>query len=170
MYCKYLTVQCINTVNLCVQCTVHSKPLTVECTVFSVQCIVYIVPCTLCVIQCTRCIVQYTVCIVQCTVFIVQCTVCVVQCTVCGIKYTVYRIHCTVYSVLDAGRKILFVILDLADPVADPVKHILNFKGYHNSVLGSKVTAVLQNWCILPTGGVALERVRACILRSRIVE
>ena len=46
---------------------------------------------------------------------------------------------------------------------------ILNLEGYQNRSIGSKVTAILLNGWNLPTGGVALGRVCACSLRSRLV-
>ena len=41
------------------------------------------------------------------------------------------------------------------------VYDILNPEGHQNSITGSKVTAILVKWYILPIGGVASERVRA---------
>ena len=46
---------------------------------------------------------------------------------------------------------------------------ILNLEGHHNPISGSKVTAILLKGWILPIGGVALGRVCACSLRSRLV-
>ena len=46
---------------------------------------------------------------------------------------------------------------------------ILNPEGHQSCCIGSKVTAILLNEWILPTGGVALGRVCACSLRSRLV-
>ena len=48
-------------------------------------------------------------------------------------------------------------------------KEILNFEGHPNCITGSKVMAILLNRWILPIGGVALGRVCACSLRSRLV-
>ena len=36
---------------------------------------------------------------------------------------------------------------------------IINLEGHLNHCIGSKVTVILQNGCILPTGGVASGRV-----------
>ena len=44
-----------------------------------------------------------------------------------------------------------------------------NLEGDPNCNTGSKVRAIFQNGWILPIGGVALGRVCACSLRSRIV-
>ena len=46
---------------------------------------------------------------------------------------------------------------------------ILNLTGHQNSIIGSKVTAILLNRWVLPVGGVALGKVCACSLRSRLV-
>ena len=46
---------------------------------------------------------------------------------------------------------------------------ILNLKGHQNHNIGSKVTALLLNWLVLPVGGVALGRVCTCSLRMRLV-
>ena len=46
---------------------------------------------------------------------------------------------------------------------------IPNLEGHQNLCIGSKVTAVLLNWWILPTGGVALGRFCVCSLCSRLV-
>ena len=48
-------------------------------------------------------------------------------------------------------------------------KEILNFEGHLNRFIGSKVTANWVNGGILPSGGVASERVCACSLRIRLV-
>ena len=49
------------------------------------------------------------------------------------------------------------------------VQNIRNLEGHLNRFVGSKVTAILVNGGILPSGGVALGRVCACSLRSRLV-
>ena len=49
------------------------------------------------------------------------------------------------------------------------VQENLNFKGHLNRFIGSKVTEILVNGGILPSGGVASRRVCACSLRSRLV-
>ena len=46
---------------------------------------------------------------------------------------------------------------------------IINLDKHLNCFIGSKVTAILMNGGILPTGGVALGRVCACSLCSRLV-
>ena len=46
---------------------------------------------------------------------------------------------------------------------------ILNLEGHQNRFTGSRVTAILLNWLVFPVGGVALGRVCACSLRSRLV-
>ena len=46
---------------------------------------------------------------------------------------------------------------------------ILNLEGHLNCFIGLKVTAILVNGGILPTGGVASGRVCVCSLRSRLV-
>ena len=46
---------------------------------------------------------------------------------------------------------------------------MLNLEGHQNRCIGSKVTAILMNGWILPTGGASLGRVCACSLRSRLV-
>ena len=46
---------------------------------------------------------------------------------------------------------------------------LLNLKGHLICFIGSKVTTILVNGGILPSGGVALGRVCACILRSGLV-
>ena len=48
-------------------------------------------------------------------------------------------------------------------------KEILNSEGHPNRNTGSKVTAILLNWWILPIGGASSGRVCACSLRSRLV-
>ena len=48
-------------------------------------------------------------------------------------------------------------------------KEILNLKGHLNRFIGSKVTAILVNGRIKPSGGVALGRVCVCSLHSRLV-
>ena len=45
----------------------------------------------------------------------------------------------------------------------------LNLDGHLNCYIGSKVMAILVNGGILPSGGVASERVCASSLRSRLV-
>ena len=49
------------------------------------------------------------------------------------------------------------------------VQENLTFKGHLNRFIGSKVTEILVNGGILPSGGVASRRVCACSLRSRLV-
>ena len=49
------------------------------------------------------------------------------------------------------------------------VKEILNLEVNLNCIIGSKVTVVLLKGLILPIGGVALGRVCACSLLSRLV-
>ena len=46
---------------------------------------------------------------------------------------------------------------------------ILNLKGHLNRVIGSKITVILVNGGILPSGGVTSGWVCACSLRSRPV-
>jgi len=46
---------------------------------------------------------------------------------------------------------------------------ILNLEGHQNRCIHSKVTGILMNGWILPTGGVASGGVCACSLRSRLV-
>ena len=46
---------------------------------------------------------------------------------------------------------------------------ILNLERHQNCFIGSKVPAIYLNGGILPIGGVALGRVCACSLRSRLV-
>ena len=46
---------------------------------------------------------------------------------------------------------------------------ILNYEGPLNHCIGSKVTAILLNEWILPSGGAESGRVCACSLRSRLV-
>ena len=48
-------------------------------------------------------------------------------------------------------------------------KNFLNIEEHQNRYIGSKVTATLQNWGILPNGGVTLGKVCAYSLRSRLV-
>ena len=50
------------------------------------------------------------------------------------------------------------------------IKNFLNPKEHQNCIRGSKVTAILLKGWILPIGGVALGRVCACSLRSRLVQ
>ena len=45
----------------------------------------------------------------------------------------------------------------------DIFSEILNLGGHQNCCIGSKVTAILLNGLILPTGGASSERVCACI-------
>ena len=47
-------------------------------------------------------------------------------------------------------------------------REILNLEGHLNRFIGSKVTAILVNRGILPSGGVASGRVCACSLHSRL--
>ena len=49
------------------------------------------------------------------------------------------------------------------------MKSVLNPKGHQNRMSGSKVTIVLLKGLILSIGGVALGRVCACSLCSRLV-
>ena len=51
----------------------------------------------------------------------------------------------------------------------DILKEILNPEGHQNHCIGSKVTAILLNGGILPTGGASSGRVCSCSLRSKIV-
>ena len=51
-----------------------------------------------------------------------------------------------------------------------PIKTFLNPEGHHNRITGSKVIAVFLDGGTLPIGGVALGRVCACSLRSRLVK
>ena len=46
---------------------------------------------------------------------------------------------------------------------------ILNLEGHQNRCIGSKVTVILLNEWILPTGGAACGRVCSCSLCSRLV-
>ena len=48
-------------------------------------------------------------------------------------------------------------------------KEILNPEGYLNCLIGSKVTAILVNGGVLPSGGASLGRVCVCSMRSRLV-
>ena len=48
------------------------------------------------------------------------------------------------------------------------IKKFLNPKGHQNHISGSKVTAILLKWWILPIGGTSARRVCACNLRSRL--
>ena len=48
-------------------------------------------------------------------------------------------------------------------------KNFLNPKGHQNPTSGSKVTVILLKERILPIGGVASGRVRACSMRIRVV-
>ena len=48
-------------------------------------------------------------------------------------------------------------------------KEILNCEVYLNCLIGSKVTAILVNKGVLPSGGASLGRVYVCSLRSRLV-
>ena len=65
----------------------------------------------------------------------------------------------------------------LVDPYMEPfnTRQLCNYLHYtktqraSNSIIGSKVTAILLNWRILPSGGVESGRVCACSLRSRLV-
>ena len=43
---------------------------------------------------------------------------------------------------------------------------ILNPEGHPNCITGSKATAILLNWWILPIGGASSGRVCSCSLRS----
>jgi hypothetical protein len=52
----------------------------------------------------------------------------------------------------------------------DVFSEILNPEGNQYCCIGSKVTAILLNGWILPTGGVSSGRVCACSLRSRLVK
>ena len=56
--------------------------------------------------------------------------------------------------------------LVVKDGAFSPKIDILNLKGHLNRSIGSKVTAILVNWEILPSGGVASGKVYACSLRS----
>ena len=49
------------------------------------------------------------------------------------------------------------------------MKSVLYPEMHQNCISGSKVTVILLKGLILPIGGVALERVCACSLRSRLV-
>ena len=51
----------------------------------------------------------------------------------------------------------------------DIFSDILNPEGYQNCFIGSKVTAIMLNGWILPTGLVALGIDCVCRLRSRLV-
>ena len=51
----------------------------------------------------------------------------------------------------------------------DILSDILNLEGHHNRCIGLKVTAILLNELILPTGGVAWGRVCAISLCSSLV-
>ena len=50
------------------------------------------------------------------------------------------------------------------------IKNFLNPEGHQIRITGSKVTAFFVKGYILPISGVALGRVRACSLRSRLVD
>ena len=58
-----------------------------------------------------------------------------------------------------------FVLLNYIDIFSE----ILNLEGHQNCRIGSKVTAILLNGWILPTGGVSSGRVCSCSLRSWLV-
>ena len=49
------------------------------------------------------------------------------------------------------------------------ILEILNPNGHTNRITGSKVTANLLNWWILPIGGASSGRVGACSLHSSLV-
>ena len=49
------------------------------------------------------------------------------------------------------------------------MKTFLNPEGHQNPISGSKVTVILLRGWLLPIGGVALGRVCACSLRSKLV-
>ena len=51
----------------------------------------------------------------------------------------------------------------------DILSEILNLEGHLNRCIGSKFTAIMLNWWILPTDRAASGRVCACSLRSRLV-
>ena len=51
----------------------------------------------------------------------------------------------------------------------DILSDILNPEGHQNHCIGSKVTVILMNGWILPTGGASSGRVCACSLCSRLV-
>ena len=51
----------------------------------------------------------------------------------------------------------------------DMFLEILNHEEHQNLCIGSKITAILLNGWILPTGGASSGRVCACSLRSRLV-
>ena len=57
----------------------------------------------------------------------------------------------------------------IKQPILTFFSEILNPEGHQNRITGSKVTAILVKGYILPIGGVALGRVCACSLRSRLV-
>ena len=49
------------------------------------------------------------------------------------------------------------------------LSEILNLEGHQNGTTGSRVTAILLKWDILPIGCIASGRVSTCSLRSRLV-
>ena len=51
----------------------------------------------------------------------------------------------------------------------DIFSEILNLEGHLNRCIGSKVTAILLNGWILPTGGASLGKVGTCSQHSRLV-
>ena len=62
---------------------------------------------------------------------------------------------------------VIFPKLYFSTPILLTV--IFNLEGHQNRCIGSKVTTILLNVWILPTGGAASGRVCACNLRSRLV-
>ena len=56
----------------------------------------------------------------------------------------------------------LKMVLPVIKQAIMPFAEILNLEGHHNCSIGSKITAILLNELILPTGGVASRRVCAC--------
>ena len=67
---------------------------------------------------------------------------------------TLFLRHCQAQTIWDgvSNHKIDYVA---------SVKGILNLKGYRNPIIGSKITAILLNVWILPSGGAASGRVCA---------
>ena len=76
------------------------------------------------------------------------------------VKISLQRRHALVVKDGAFSHKIDYVSICL---------EIQNLEGHFNRFIGSKVTTILVNGGILPSGGVASGRVCACSLRSRLV-
>ena len=80
-----------------------------------------------------------------------------------GLLYIYYLIHSFSHLKISLWHRHTQTVKDCAS------SHKIGHEGHLNCCIGSKVTGIWVKGGILPSGGVALGRVCACSLRSRLI-